>query len=156
MVLRGHRIFKSKYAGAWFDAEGAFRYGGRWNSPGSRLLYTSCSQSLALLEILVHLDQDRIVSAYAAATISFSDEQLMDVTEFATLPASLNDPTVNPELKEIGDAWTRSLRSLVLKVPSVIIPAEHNFLINAEHPDFGDLARSESQQFLFDRRLVRP
>ena len=149
-----YRIFKSKYADAWFDAEGAYRFGGRWNSPGSRLLYTSASQSLALLEILVHIDHDRLVQKYSVATITFDDVLMTDVSDIAVLPTDWNKPTVNPELQEIGDLWSRSRQSVVLKVPSVIVPAEANFLINAAHPDFGALMLGEAQPFLFDSRLI--
>lgn len=58
MRLSAHRIFKTKYSGAWFEGEGAYRFGGRWNTPGTRIMYTASTLPLALLEVLVHLEEE--------------------------------------------------------------------------------------------------
>ena len=60
-MVTAYRIFKSKHAARWFDGEGAFLFGGRWNSPGTRLLYASSALSLAALEMLVNLNADGLL-----------------------------------------------------------------------------------------------
>ncbi len=57
-MTRVFRVLRAAYARNPFDGEGAYRYGGRWSSPGTRLTYTSEHQSLAMLEYFVHLDPE--------------------------------------------------------------------------------------------------
>jgi RES domain-containing protein len=57
-MTKVYRVLRKAFARAPFDGEGAYRYGGRWSSVGTRLSYTSEHQSLAMLEYFVHLDAD--------------------------------------------------------------------------------------------------
>lgn len=66
------RIVREKYAATAFDGEGAYRYGGRWNSQGRRVVYTSATLSLAALEMLVHL-QPPVVFRFAAIPVEFDE-----------------------------------------------------------------------------------
>jgi len=52
-----YRIVKSIGRAGDFSGTGAFRNGGRWNSKGTYMLYTSMNSSLAYLETLVHFDE---------------------------------------------------------------------------------------------------
>jgi hypothetical protein len=49
------RVCKAK--NSLFDGEGARRVGGRWNHPGTAVVYTADHAALAVLEVLAHLDQ---------------------------------------------------------------------------------------------------
>lgn len=132
-----YRICKTKYAATWFDGEGAFRYGGRWNSPGTRLLYTAGSLSLAVLEMLVHLNDEEILLSYSYAEAKFDDKYIIAVEDFQKLPENRTaSPAPPPEIQRIGDDWVRSGASAVLRVPTSLLPVEYNYLINIEHPDF--------------------
>ena len=55
----------------------------------------------------------------------------------------------------IGDEWLRSRASPVLRVPSVIIPGENNFLLDPAHADFAKLSIGKPQDFRFDPRLIK-
>jgi RES domain-containing protein len=55
----------------------------------------------------------------------------------------------------IGDEWLRSKASSVLRVPSVIIPDESNFLLDPTHPDFAKLSIGTPKEFWFDPRLTK-
>lgn len=58
-------------------------------------------------------------------------------------------------LQEIGSKWYNSLETLVLKVPSSIIPQEHNYIINTKHPLFQTHIKLESiEDFAWDKRLL--
>ncbi|MEQ8821576.1 MAG: RES family NAD+ phosphorylase [Sumerlaeia bacterium] len=147
------RIVKEKYAAAAFDGEGAMRYGGRWNSRGSRVIYTSGSLALAALETLVHLNPP-VAFRYVRFRVEFPDKLL---TEIATgdLPADWRIEPPGPATQTLGDHWIRDGRSAVLAVPSTIVPEEVNYLLNPAHGDFGRIAIGEAQTFAFDPRLTR-
>ena len=56
MTISIWRISKRKYATTAFNGEGARRFGGRWNSKGKSVVYTSATLSLAALETFVHME----------------------------------------------------------------------------------------------------
>jgi RES domain-containing protein len=154
-IISSYRIFKTKYERTWFDAEGAFLYGGRWNSPGNRVLYTSSSIALALLEVIVHLQDDRSIASYSTAKVDFDGNMVIDVSDFAKLPRDWDKAVISSELREIGDEWAASQRSAVLRVPSVIVPSESNFLINMNHPDAKKLRMGRPKSFKLDQRITK-
>lgn len=154
-MLTAFRIFKTKHAETWFDGEGSRQFGGRWNSAGTKLLYTSASLSLAVLEVLVHLDEDELISAYSYATVKFEESLLIAVEDLGKLHRAWLDSPVAPEGQQKGDDWVESNRSLVLSVPTAIVPDERNYLINIEHPDFHKLKIGKPQHFFLDKRLVK-
>jgi RES domain-containing protein len=148
----GCRIVAEELADTAFDGEGARRYGGRWNSVGVPMVYASEHQSLAALELRVHIDKTRMRKRYKCFTIRF-DESLLKVFRPADLPRDWLQEPPPPSLQELGDDWMASGASLILAVPSVIIPKELNYLINPQHPDFGKLKIDPPTDFAFDPRL---
>ena len=133
-MITGYRIVKERLLDSAFDGEGAKRYGGRWNSRGKRCVYLAESISLALLEVLVHLDDARVLAGYRILSVNFKPKLLMNLAEDA-LP---EDWSANPapiSTAFVGDAWLDSQASAVLAVPSAIVPLEHSFLLNPAHPD---------------------
>ena len=152
-MLTAYRICKTKYAATWFDGEGAYRFGGRWNSRGTRLLYTAGSLSLAALEMLVHLNDEEILLAYSYATAEFDENLILSVEDFRSLPENWSDSPPPLEIQRIGDEWAREQVSVVLKVPTSILPVEFNYLINVQHPEFSKVKLGEPQTFNFDERL---
>lgn len=155
MVLRAWRITKTKHAGQAFDGEGAKRYSGRWNSLGTALVYTSETLALATLEILVRLQDSSPLRAYTAFPVRFDDE-LVRVLDQSELPHNWAQIPAPPELQRVGDEWVKSQQSVLLRVPSVIIPMEWNYLINPAHPDFKRVEIGKQQPLELDPRLTRP
>lgn len=151
-MRRAWRIVKAKHAGSAFDGEGAKLYGGRWNSVGTRLVYTSGSLSLAALESLVHLNPP-VTFRYTAIAVEF-DEALMERMVLADLPLGWTEEPPPPATQRVGDEWVKAGRSAVLEVPSVIIPEELNYLINPSHPDFRKIKIGKAVPFAFDPRLL--
>lgn len=137
-----HRLAKAAFTG--LDGEGARLYGGRWNSPGRPMIYTAASPSLAVLEVLVHLDlpPELIPSDYRLLSIHVPDDA--PVEELADLP---DDPLA------IGDEFLQRGGALVLRVPSAVVPQESNSLINPRHPAAAALRLEANEPFSFDRRL---
>jgi len=150
-MLSAWRLTKTKLiAGAW-DGEGARKSGGRWNSPGIAVVYSSGTLSLALVEVLVHLPSG-ILPAYSAVRVDF-DESMVTAVGPRDLPANWRDYPPPPDTKAIGDLWVAQGSSLVLRVPSVIVPTEFNYILNPAHPAFADLTIGEPMPFPFDPRL---
>ena len=147
------RIVKSRHASTAFDGEGARLYGGRWNSPGTRMIYTSRSLSLAVLQVLVHLRETALLSSYSLIAARF-DDALIESLDHSRLPDVWRSYPAPPELQRIGDEWVRSQRSAVLQVPSAVVERESNYLLNPAHPDFSSIVIGEPEPFTFDERLL--
>ena len=151
-MTRAWRIVREDHRSAAFDGEGAWLFGGRWNSRGTRIVYTSITLSLAALETLVHLNPP-VAFKYVAIPIEF-DEALVETVAAMDLPADWNEEPPPPSTAEIGDRWVRESRSAVLKQPSVIISAELNYLLNPGHSDFKRIRIGKPMPFSFDPRLI--
>ena len=148
------RFVKAGFAANAFDGEGARRSGGRWNSPGTSLVYASSTASLAMLEMLVHLGSAAVLPGYVLIECRF-DPALVLPLQRAILPANWQEYPAPAEVRAIGDRWVRQGRSVVLEVPSVILPQEHNFLLNPAHPKFSSLKILPPTPLRFDARLLR-
>lgn len=146
------RIVREKHAATAFTGEGAALAGGRWNSRGVRVVYTSASTSLAALETLVHLNP-LMRFKYLVFRIEF-EESLVEAVTFPTLPADWRDEPPPPSTKHFGDLWVKQRRSAVLELPSSIIPGESNYLLNTSHPDFTTITIGKPEPFAFDHRLL--
>ncbi len=145
---------KSRYVDTAFDGEGARLYGGRWNSPGTRMVYTAQSQALAILEVLVHLQKAGVLPSYSLCAAHF-EEDLVEALDLEALPDNWRSYPSPSGLRAIGDAWVVEQTSAVLEVPSVIVDDESNYLINPAHPDFPSITISEPRPFELDARLFR-
>ena len=146
------RIVKAKHAATAFSGQGAADFGGRWNSRGVFVVYTSGTKSLAALENLVHLNPP-VLFSYVAIPIQF-DAALLEQFPLKKLPADWPVEPPPPSARQIGDAWVREARSAVLALPSVIIAGEPNYLLNPAHPDFKKISIGRPEKFTFDSRLL--
>lgn len=149
---RAWRIVKASRAASAFDGEGARLYGGRWNSPGTAAVYTAQSQSLAALELLVHLQSSQLLMAYSSIPVDI-EEGLIETVDPVDLPPNWREYPPPPVLQHYGDRWAAERRSAVLQVPSVVIPGEMNTILNPRHADFGRLIIGVAKRFEFDPRL---
>lgn len=153
MIVTAWRITHQKYANTAFTGEGAKLFGGRWNPPGYAAIYVSDSLSLAILELIVHLDDDRDIESYVAIPVEFEDSQVFclpkeDLPEnWATLP-------ISDRTQQIGKNWLVNNKSLILKVPSSIVPQDKNFVINPLHPNYSSLKIGQPQSVHIDPRIV--
>lgn len=131
------------------SGRGAELFGGRWNEKGYPALYTASSLSLAALEILVHTDKSMPPVDMAYASIYVPDSFLS--MKILRLPADITEI-------EYGTKWLKEKSSLMLKVPSVILPYEYegecNLILNPLHEDFKKVFINEVHDFSFDIRLM--
>lgn len=150
MKLTAWRVVKAAYAPKAFDGQGASLYGGRWNRPGTPVVYLAQSISLALLEIVVHTGS--FLHSYVHIPVSF-DKSLVKELPSSKLPAGWHTYPVPANVQAIGTAWARRLESPVLRVPSAVVPREFNFLLNPLHPDFSKLVIGTAEPLDIDPRL---
>jgi RES domain-containing protein len=118
------------------------------------VVYVAESQSLAVLEMLVHLDAPALLEKYVFLEADFYDSLVVDLDR-SSLPRNWQSDPVPEAIQAIGDRWALSGDSAVLRVPSVLVPGESNFLLNPRHPDFGKIVISRPHAFRFDPRLAR-
>ncbi len=144
--MRAWRLARRRYAA--LDGAGARHYGGRWNRPGQAVVYASENLSLAVLEIIVHLEValDEFPSDYVKIAIEVPDA--VSIRRIERLPKT------DAEMSEFGSRWYESASSAVLAVPSIVVPEEFNLLLNPEHADFHKIKAAASRPFRFDRRLL--
>jgi RES domain-containing protein len=145
------RIVKERHAATAFTGEGAAKTGGRWNSRGVAVVYTSSTKSLATLESLVHLNPP-VTFKYVAFPIQF-DDALVEIFPDKNLPADWRNEPPPPATKAIGDDWVKTARSALLALPSVIT-GETNYLINPAHSGFGKIKIGKPEPFTFNPRLL--
>lgn len=136
------------------DGEGARRYGGRWNKPGTPVVYTSGALSLAALEYLVHVDSDILPNALVSVRATIPDRLKIETLDTANLPVDWKDKIIPVSLQQLGTEWADRAQSPVLKVPSVLIDHEWNYVLNPLHPDFSKISWDAGTGFSFDPRLL--
>jgi RES domain-containing protein len=154
VTIRAWRIVKAKHAATAFSGEGARKFGGRWNTPGVPVVYTAGSASLAILEMLVHLQAPELMKRYAIIEVTF-DDALMTEVAVSALPKTWRKSPPSPAVQRIGNAWLAGGRSAVLRVPSSIVPSEWNYLLNPALPDFKNIIIGSKQSVQFDSRLIK-
>lgn len=154
-MLTAYRIFKTVHASKWFDGEGSYLYGGRWNSPGIRVLYAAASLSLAALEMLVYIDDEDMIDEYSWATVEFDEGSVATVESVGRVPTNWKDYSERETVCAIGNRWVLSNENAVLRVPTAIIPGEFNYIINLSHPAIDKIKFGPVHNFLFDKRLAR-
>jgi RES domain-containing protein len=153
VAITAWRIVKARRSANAFDGEGARIEGGRWNSPGVPVVYTSQSAALAALEMLVHLGRGAILSAYVLIPCTF-EESLVSKLDRKRLPRNWRAYPAPAELQVIGDEWVKAGTSAVLDVPSAVIATDSNYLLNPHHDGFRAIKIRTSQPFTFDLRLT--
>jgi RES domain-containing protein len=116
------------------------------------MIYTAQSRALAALEMLVHLDSPRLLRSFLLFEVTFDDAAVTEINP-ADLPANWRDEPVPPGTQAIGDSWAATAATPVLRVPSVLIPRESNFLLNPRYPEMSKVQFGKPEQFAFDPRL---
>ena len=128
---------------------GAFLYGGRWNRPGSYLLYTAENNVLAAFEVALRVPLEHISKEYIMVPIEVPD--LAEILE-TTLPRQWYGKT--DLTQEAGENFIREGKALAMKVPSALISDSYNILINPRHPMHGRVKVHPPRPILFDKRLT--
>jgi RES domain-containing protein len=142
-----YRLVRRERAGDALSGEGARRYGGRWNPPGTAVVYASESRALAVLETFVHLTLEARVIAFVLFTLELPGRAQLRRRVDARPPRSLIAS------QEAGRAWLEDGDALALVVPSLIVPQERNYVLNVAHAQFAGVTVAGAEPFSFDERL---
>jgi RES domain-containing protein len=141
---------------AWkhdLTGRGAELTGGRWNSKGTPLIYTSSSRALCMAEVAVHLSLSILPDDYSLVEISIPDTISFAEKELKKLPAGWRSFPYDHQTQIMGDHFVQQSRYLVLKVPSAVVQGDFNYLINPRHPEINRIRIVSTERFAFDPRL---
>lgn len=145
-----YRLSKTKYKDTLSGKGAAFK-GGRWNSPGIEIIYTSTSPALAMSEVAVHVTFEMMPKNYWLVEIEIPPKtELLEITE---LPSNWNAFPHVESTRDIGDRFITESKYLACKVPSAVVQKEWNILINPYHDDFKKVKIVNTDPFQLDRRL---
>ena len=151
--MRVWRLCKQKWASSAFDGEGARRVAGRWHFTGSPLVYTASQRSLAVLELLVHMDPGHAPPGFVLIPADLPDAAVAHLPP-SELPEDWQALPALDDTRRLGTEWAKARKSLALAVPSVVLPQELNLLINPLHPDVSQVRIGAPEPFSFDTRLL--
>ncbi len=149
-----YRLAKKKYCGD-LSGEGAGLTGGRWNSRGIRVIYTSESRALCTAEIAVHIPIGILPDNYYLVTIEIPDNIQINSINLNTLPKNWNKFPYPVLTQDIGNRFIDENKYLVLRVPSAVIQGDFNYLLNPNHKDFVKIKITKKEKFSFDERLFK-
>jgi RES domain-containing protein len=148
------RLSKTKYADD-LSGKGAEIAGGRWNSKGTPMIYTAESRALCIAELAMHLPLGIVPKDFSF--ISFTIPDNIPVLKLSTkqLPTNWNEYPHPNETQEIGDRFIRENKFLVMRVPSVVVYEEYNYIINPRHSLMQKVQVSDLSPFKFNDRLLK-
>lgn len=146
------RLAKSKYS-TDLSGKGAEIAGGRWNSKGTPMLYTAQSVALATTEIAVHVPLGILPKGYVAITYELPEWVTIWELKPDEWPADFKSIPHSHSTQVIGDEFVAHKKALILKVPSVVVQGDFNYLINPNHPDLEKILIIAVEPYEFDKRL---
>ncbi|MBI5523690.1 MAG: RES family NAD+ phosphorylase [Desulfarculus sp.] len=153
-MIEAWRLVKARQAAGAFTGEGARRYGGRWNFPGTSCVYLADSLPLAAMELFLHLGQEGCKISFVSFRVLIPAAVVQDL-DLDQLPRDWRASPPDDHTKALGTQWANARQSAALKVPSAIMPLGRcfNYLINPAHADYRRVKVEAAQDFTFDPRM---
>ncbi len=118
------------------DGVGAYKHGGRWNSIGTHVVYTSESLALARSELARHLNLEVIPDGFRVYEIRIPDGECKEIKP---LPDNWHTDPEPESAKKTGDQHLQHSDTLCFKVPSVCDPLAHNYLLNPRSTRYAEV-----------------
>ena len=146
-----YRLGRTRYAND-LSGEGARLNGGRWNHKLTPCIYSSESRALAALEYTVNVNINLVPRSLSVTVFEIPDASILEIPE-ASLPGNWKEAPAPSSTKEFGTSLLSTARSLILKIPSTVIPEEFNYIINPLHPDIGLVKIISVKDFVYDARI---
>ncbi len=146
------RLSPVYHADKAMSGDGSYRRGGRWNPPGIRVVYCADSRSLALVEVLANVRRPALLGSQPWVVIRVDvPENLVERPQ--RVPETWRETPYTTAPQAFGAEWVQAQRSVTLRVPSVVVPGEFNYLLNPAHPQFKKVRIGKPEPFSFDPRL---
>jgi RES domain-containing protein len=152
-LIRVYRIVREPYSKTPLAGEGAYRFGGRWSSPGTRLAYTAEHLSLAMIEYFVHIEAGDPPKDLVVVAADIPDHVSRMVVPPRKLPSNWRQEPAPPGLAAVGDAFAAERKATILVLPSALVPSESNWLVNPLHPEFAEIQVRPPEPFHYDARF---
>lgn len=146
-----YRVGRTKYASD-LEGVGARLFGGRWNNKLVDCLYTSESRALAVLEYTVNVNIDDIPRALSITILEIPDRTIRVLKE-TDLPGDWKLTPAPSTSKDFGSKLLLAAAEPVIKIPSVVIPPEFNYLLNPLHKDSKKFKILDVCDFVYDIRI---
>jgi RES domain-containing protein len=136
------------------DGVGGLYVSGRWHTKGHSVVYCTLNPSTALLETLVHMeiDSEDRPERFQVLRVEGPDSLSIEKVEADSLSPNWTDDL--SATQAIGDRWLTEARSLLLQVPSVLVPETWNVLVNPQHVEANLLKITAMYEHAFDARLL--
>lgn len=146
-----YRIVLARFA----DRLYAPGFSGRWNYDGEFVIYAAASRSLAAMENMVHkMGQGVLGTNFIIMVLEIPDNLPITQISISDLPANWKLESTYASTQPIGSSWYKTNETLLLKVPSAVVPTEFNYVLNARHPDFAQVKIEHKEPFEYDYRFV--
>lgn len=146
-----YRLSRSQYSND-LSGRGAEIAGGRWNSKGIAMLYTGENISLCMAEVAVHMPLGIVPKDYELITLEIPDDEILELSK-SELPENWRESLPMSETQKLGNEFVLNSSKMILKVPSMVVPGEFNYLINPKHKNIGKVRIKKVEAFRFDTRL---
>lgn len=146
------RLAKTKFCRD-LSGKDAEKAGGRWNSRGMAMVYTSESRALCTAEIAVHMPLGILPDDFQLVSILIPDTIRIYEMVVGNLSSNWGSIPHSGTTQELGDTFIRENKFAVMKVPSAVVPGDSNYLINPDHPDAKKIQIVKEELFVFDKRM---
>lgn len=139
------RLYRATH-GPGLDGTGGLHAAGRWHRLGRRVVYFGASPAIVVLEKLAHVDRDALPGDLLLGRFA-GEPSIESITE----PLDMADLTA---CRARGERFLQGARACALRVASVVLPEETNYLVNTLHPDAANIRLVAERSFFFDERLI--
>jgi RES domain-containing protein len=150
--MRVFRLCKARYSDSVLSGDGGLHADGRWHTHGRPIVYCASSESLAVLELRVHIGAFLPRDGFVMHEIDFPDT-LIEIMDPQQLPIGWNGVPHSHVSQAVGDAWLKQRRSTALRLPSIQSKTEFNLLLNPKHENAKSLIIRSTRAYEFDPRL---
>lgn len=147
------RLCKAAFAKD-LSGKGAELSGGRWNSKGTAMLYASSSRALCMAEVAFHLPLYLVPEDYRLISLEIPERLKFETVFPESLSTDWKQFPHKNSTQLIGDAFIKSGKNLLIRVPSAVVQGEWNYLINTNHKDVKLIKTLSNDPFHFDERLL--
>ncbi len=152
--MRAYRLSRPEHASTALEGIGARLYPGRWNRKGVAMVYLGEHVSLAMLEVLVHMNWADVPAGHRLQTFELPEGEIYRLPE-SDWPEGWNELPYRDTVREAGSRFVSEGRYLAMAVPSAIAPGECNLLLNPLHPAIARVVLVSDQALSFDDRLLK-